>query len=310
VRGAGPVVLEELDRLVDDVDRQVVAVLVGAGRVDVVVVVHQLRRVLVGLGVEEPVVAVEAALQRPAVVGAGGPGLGEGRDVPLAGEVVAVPVRPQHLGHRPGRPGDLAAVAGEAAVEVGEAADAHVVVVPSGQQRGPGGGAHGRRVEAGVAQTIGREGVDRRGVDLGPVAPEVGEPDVVEEDHEHVRGPARDGLQLRGPVRLRLADRGADGPLEARLHGGKLDVVTIPSVSKPFPVRARRPASAGARELVVQVIRDTGAAAVERARGPAAPGPGIVGLIPTAPARRVATRLDRFLVDHAGGWRARRHGRG
>jgi hypothetical protein len=81
-------------------------------------------------------------------------------------------------------------------------------------------------------------------------------------------------------------------------------------VSKPFPVRARRPASAGARELVVQVIRDTGAAAVERARGPAAPGPGIVGRIPTAPARRVATRLDRFLVDHAGGWRARRHGRG
>ena len=91
-------------------------------------------------------------------------------------------------------------------------------------------------------------------------------------------------------------------------------VVTIPPVSNPFPVRVRRPASAGARELVVQVIRDTGAAAAERASGPPAPSPGIIGRLPTAPARRVATRLDRFLVDHAGSWRARvrarRHERG
>ena len=67
----GARVVDELDRVVDQVLAQVVAVLGARGRVDAVVVVGEVGGVLVGLAFEEPVEAVEPALQRPLVVRAG-----------------------------------------------------------------------------------------------------------------------------------------------------------------------------------------------------------------------------------------------
>ena len=60
---------DHADRLVDDVLGQVIALAVR--RLDVVVVQHQFRMPLVGFAFQETVEAVEAALQRPLVVGAG-----------------------------------------------------------------------------------------------------------------------------------------------------------------------------------------------------------------------------------------------
>ena len=183
-----------------------------AGSGDVGVVTHQLGGVLVGLGVEESVVAVEAAPERPAVERAGRAGLGESGDVPLADEVVAVAVRAQQLGECRDVGVDLAAVAGEPAVEVGEAAHADRVVVASRQQRRPRRRAHRGRVESGVPEPLGGEPVDRRCGDLGAVAAEVGEPDVVEHHEQHVGALRRH--RRRRPPRCRVLDRGSDAPFE------------------------------------------------------------------------------------------------
>ena len=218
---AGQVVLQEPDRAVGDVGAEVVAVLERARGVDVVVVVHQLGRVLVGLGVEEAVVAVEAPLQGPAVVGPGRAGLGQRRHVPLAGGVAAVAVGGEQLGERARLAGDLAPVAGVPGVEVRQAADPGVVVVATGEQRRPGGRAHRGGVEARVAQAAGGQAVDGGRGDLGAVAAEVAEPDVVEDHDEDVGTASGHGLDRGRPVRLRVRDRRADVPPEPG-HGHNL----------------------------------------------------------------------------------------
>ena len=158
---------------------------------------HQFRRVLVGLGVQEAVEAVEAAAQRPAVERPGRAALGQRRDVPFADHVVAIGVRPQHLGQRAGLARDLAAIAGIAAVEIGEAADADRMVVAAGQQRRARGRAHRGGMEAGVAQAFGREPVDGRRLDRRAVAAEIGKADIVEQHDEDI-GRARRRLGACG----------------------------------------------------------------------------------------------------------------
>jgi hypothetical protein len=104
---------EKPDRLVDQVGGQVVAVLEPAGRVDRRIVAHQLGRILVGLGVEKSVKPVEPAAQGPTVKRPARTGFDRRRHMPFAEHVVAVVVRPQHFGERPGLPCDLAAMPGK-----------------------------------------------------------------------------------------------------------------------------------------------------------------------------------------------------
>ena len=212
----GDVVGEIADGLVDQVGGQVIAAgeVPLPGRIARRVVAHQLGCVLVGLGVHETVVAVEAAAERPAVERAGGAGLGERRHMPLAQHVVAIAVRAQHLGQGAGLARDLAAIARIARIEVGEAADAHRMMVAPGQQGGARGRAHRRGVEAGVAQAAAGDGVDGRRGDRRAVAAEVGEADIVEQDHQDVGGAPlvhakRTDRWLR-PVGSGLPDRLAD----------------------------------------------------------------------------------------------------
>ena len=63
---------DELDRPVDEVLGEVVALLGRRRRLDLVVVVDQVGIPLAGVAAEEAVEALEAAAQRPAVVGPGG----------------------------------------------------------------------------------------------------------------------------------------------------------------------------------------------------------------------------------------------
>ena len=197
------------DALVDQVGGQVIAGGEAAGRIDRRVVAHQLGRVLVGLGVHEAVEAIEAAAERPAVERAGGARFGERRDVPLAQHVVAIAVRAQHLGQGAGLVGDLAAIAGIARIEIGEAADAHRMVVAAGQQRRPRGRAHRRGVEAGVAQAASGDGVDGGRGDGRAVAAEIGEADIVEQHDQDVGGAFR-ALRRGRPIGLGLAHCLAD----------------------------------------------------------------------------------------------------
>ena len=206
---AGLVLGEHPDGFVDEVGGQVIAVGVGARGRDLGVVAHQLGRVLIGLGIEEAVEAVEAPGQRPAVGGTGRARLVEGRDMPLAGHVGAVAVGPQHLGDRARAPRDLPAVAGEPAVEVGETTDPHAVVVAARQQRGPGRRAHRGGVEARVTQAAGGEPVDGGRRRVAAVAAEVGEAHVVEEDQQDVGGAVPRSGRIR-PVRGRLGDGAPD----------------------------------------------------------------------------------------------------
>ena len=86
------------DRVVDEVSRQVVAIVVRGWRIDEVTVVHERGRELVRLATEEPIEAVEPARQRPARPRRGQVALVFGREVPLANGIRGVAVRCEHLG--------------------------------------------------------------------------------------------------------------------------------------------------------------------------------------------------------------------
>ncbi len=92
-----PGVGDELDRLVDEVRGEVVALLGRRRRLDLVVVVDEVGIPLARVAAEEAVEALEAARQRPAVVGSGRGLLVARRQVPLADHVGVVAVLEQHL---------------------------------------------------------------------------------------------------------------------------------------------------------------------------------------------------------------------
>ncbi len=196
---AGVVIGQHADGLIDQILRQVIAGFIGAGRVDMAVVAHQLRRILVGLRVEEAVEAVKSPAQGPAVKRSSRAAFIERVHMPFADHIVAIGMGAQHLGERTGRFRDLAAIARMAAVEIRKATDADGMMVPSGQEGRPGGRTHGRRMKAGIADASRGKLVDGRRLDRGAVAAEIGKADIIEENDEDIRRPFR-GFWRLGPV--------------------------------------------------------------------------------------------------------------
>jgi len=76
IRPVRHVIGNEADRLIDQIGGEVIAVGVSARRIDMRVIGDKLGRILIGLGVEEAVEAVEAASERPTVERAGGAAFG------------------------------------------------------------------------------------------------------------------------------------------------------------------------------------------------------------------------------------------
>ena len=109
------------------------------GRVDSFVAEEEFGSPLARLAEEEAVVAVEAALQRPVIVGSGGRLHGAEDEVPLAHAHRAVAAGPEHFGQGAGLASDESGGVGEAVVHLGHASDADGVVVASGEQAGAGG---------------------------------------------------------------------------------------------------------------------------------------------------------------------------
>ena len=170
-------------------------VLVDVDRV--VVVDHAVRLVQVREPVEEAVVPVEALLQRPRRTVAGVVLGAVGAQVPLADHERLVAGATQELRHRRRQVGQLHGVPREPRIGVRHVAHARSMGFETGEQRGTGRRAHRGGVEVGVAHALLREAVEVGRGDLRAVAAEVGEPQVVAQHDDHVRGPFAAGRRLR-----------------------------------------------------------------------------------------------------------------
>ncbi len=204
-----PQVGDELDRPVDQVLREVVALLGRPGRLDRVVVVDELRVPLARVAAQEAVEALEAAPQRPAVVRAGRRLVDARGEVPLADHVRAVAVLKEHLREHPVLERHDPVVAGVAGGELGDARHAIAVVVAPGDDAGAARRAQRGRVHVVEAQAVRRERVEGRRLDGTAEAAQVAEPGVVEHDEQHV-GRALAGSRRSGPGRARFVGRAAD----------------------------------------------------------------------------------------------------
>ena len=211
-------VLHHADGLVGQVLAQVVALLGPARRLDVVVVADEVRRPVVGVALQEPVVALEAEAERPGVEGPGGRALPPGCEVPLADGQGGVAGVTQQAGERGGRLGQAGVVAGEGQRDVGQEAHPDRMVVAPGEERGPGRRAQRGDVEAVEGGAAGGQGVEMRRADVGAEGAQVAEAGVVEDDGDHV-GRTRRGLGLVGETGGRLGCGEAD--LLRFVHGSR-----------------------------------------------------------------------------------------
>ena len=223
-------IIDEEDRLVGQVLGQVIARFGRGRRVDLMVVVHQVGVVLIGLAGQEPVEPLEATAERPALAGARHGHLGRRREMPLADREGAVAGANQYLRQHPVGLGDGGVVAREAGRHLGDSRHAVAVVVAAGEQAGAGRGAQGGGVETRIAQAPGRQAVEGRRGDIGPVTSELGKAHVVQQDHHHVgcarrrrrqSWPPRDGVNQcpaydTSELALTLPGQGANDSLPAR----------------------------------------------------------------------------------------------
>ncbi len=155
-------VLHHADGLVGQVLAQVVALLGPPGRLDVVVVADEVRGPVVGVALQEAVVALEAEAERPGVEGPGGRALPAWGEVPLADGHRRVAGVAQQPGERGGRLGQAGVVAGEGQRDVGQEAHPDGVVVAPGEERCPGRRAQRRDVEAVERSALCRQGIEVR----------------------------------------------------------------------------------------------------------------------------------------------------
>ncbi len=141
-------VLHHANGLVGQVLAQVVALLWPTWRLDVVVVADQVGGPVVGVALQEPVVALEPEAERPGVEGPGRRALPARREVPLADGHGRVAGIAQEAGERRRRLGQARVVAGEAQRDVGQEPHPDRMVVATGEEGCPGGRAQGSDVEA------------------------------------------------------------------------------------------------------------------------------------------------------------------
>ena len=126
-------VMNELDCLVRHVLGEVIALLGAARGLDVMVVVGQLWREMIGLALQEPIEPVEATLKRPVVEGSRGRGVRHLAEMPLADAERRVPLVAQHLGYRRRLRRNFPCHVRESGVEVGHSAHSDTVVIAAGQ---------------------------------------------------------------------------------------------------------------------------------------------------------------------------------
>ena len=184
-------VLDELQRLVGDVHREVVALLGRLGLVHHVVVVDEVGIPLVGLGPEEAVETLEPPPRRPVAPGRGQVHLGLGAQVPLTHHVGVPTPLAQDLGDVAVLGRDHPTGVGEPDGRFGDAGHGVAGVVAAGQQARPGRRAQRGGVPLGIAQPVGGDAVDVGRLDGAAVSAHGGKPDVVQDDIERRWVPPR-----------------------------------------------------------------------------------------------------------------------
>ena len=193
---------DEPDRLVDQVLGQVVTLLRRPGRLDLMVVVDQVRIPLAGVAAEETVEPLEPAAQRPPVVRADRGLLVARRQVPLADHVGVVTLLEQDLRQEPVLHRHDAVVPGVAGGELGDRGHPVGVMVAAGDDARPARRAQRRGVHVVVPQPVRGDRVERRGRDRAAVTTELTEPGVIQ-----ARWSARSGRPPgRGPAPARPGD--------------------------------------------------------------------------------------------------------
>ena len=253
VRGHRLGVADELDRLVNQVRRQVVALLGRIRLLGGVVVIDQVGIPLVGLAAQEAIEPLKAPAKRPACLPGRQINLVARGQVPLADGIGVPAALAQHLGDGPVLKGDAGREPGETGRGLGDAG--HVVGgrVAAGEQAGAGRGAQRGGMEVGVAQAQVGDPAHRRGLNRPPEHVHRAIAHVVPQDHQHIRCPrGRLGLQKRRPVRLRVTDINLDPPTPQRLrhtgvllgHDGHLSACR----SIPLRLPARRPCQLALRK--------------------------------------------------------------
>src|SRR5262249_48081559 len=136
----------------DEIRRQVIALFRGLWSLDLHIVTHQLRVVLVRVAAKKTIIAFKSPTQWPAIIGAGGPGLLGRRQMPFAERISVVAILLQDLGKKAVLERDLAVGAREALGPFGDACHAVGVVIAPGQDTGARRRAQRGRVHIVVAQ--------------------------------------------------------------------------------------------------------------------------------------------------------------
>ena len=212
-------VLDERQRLVGDVDREVVALLRQLRLLDGVVVVGEVGIPLVRLGAEEAVEALEAASERPVLLRRGVVHLVLGAEVPLADDVGVPAELAEHRRDHRALTGNVTAGVREPRRRLGDARHRVRRVVAPCQQTGARRRAERRRVEVRVEQSAVGDPLDVRRLDQATERLHRREADVVEDDVEHVRRILRrHRLRVRLPVGNRVLDVDVDRALERLAH--------------------------------------------------------------------------------------------
>ena len=190
------------DRLVGHVAHQVVALVGRAVGLDRRRALIQRRVVLVRLAADEPVEVLEAAAAgRPVVERPQRARLPHRHLVALAELRGRVPVELEDLRQRRARVRPHRVVPRRGRRDLRDPAHPHRVVIAAAQQRRPRRRAQRRRMEAIELQATRRQALRVRGCARPPERARRTEPDIVEQDHQHVRRP------LRRPQRLDRRER-------------------------------------------------------------------------------------------------------
>ena len=141
------------------------------------------------------VVAIEAALEGPiGVILEGLGGLAWG-DVPLTDGIVSVAGGVEDFGEGEALAVEVSAVAWEMVI-VDHVADASLVGVQAGEERGAAGATAGGVIELGEADSVGGEGIEVRGGDFATETTEIGEAHIVGEDDDDIGAGGRLGKSV------------------------------------------------------------------------------------------------------------------
>ena len=124
---------DEADRLVGKIGGQVIALFRRLRRLDLMIVVDEVGIILMRVAAQEPVIALEPAAERPAVIGAGGADLLGRRQVPLADAISRVALLQEHVGQKAVLERDRAIAAGIAGRPLGDAGHRVGMMIAAGQ---------------------------------------------------------------------------------------------------------------------------------------------------------------------------------